>query len=182
MSRHLLSLGALVAAATIVAGTSTSRARAKANPLAGTYQFTGDQESGERAIEEAAKGATEGVFFAIRGTVRSRLLAKNRLALTLQLAFPPGQITTIFDRNRTYLTPEGGAAVAVTLPDGEQVELSQSYENGVLTQVFTGKDGERRNVFRMLSDGHHLELQVTVQSSKLTRPMGYRLVYTRVTD
>jgi len=91
-------------------------------------------------------------------------------------------------------TPEGkiglkmGDHEAVTLPVGKPTEMSRNgqsgtvthrYAGGKISQELAGDDGKVVMVLTLSKDGKKLHRDVTITSSRLDKPIAYRLTYKR---
>jgi hypothetical protein len=117
--------------------------------------------------------------FVIRPIARRRLEHTNQPATAVRLALGPKDVEIQFDARVPVRTPIDGRAISWTREDGERFMVRSTLEASWLIQRFEAPDGAKTNRFELDSDRLLLKVHVTVESSKLPKPLSYTLVYRR---
>lgn len=169
MPNRRLALAALVAAPLWLSASAASAAPA----LAGTWEL--DRRASDD-VAEAIDTAVAPMNFAIRGIARNRLTKTNPVYERLTIAFPGDKASVRYGSKPAAASPADGTTVKWKRDDGEVLDLTSRVADGRLTQTFSAPDGARRNVFSVGEDGR-LTLATTVTSSKLPKPLTYKLVF-----
>jgi len=152
--------------------------------------LAGAQESSMRGTYTLNRQASDNVATAINTAVArmnfvTRPIARGRLTRTNQpynrvvVDYTQNQVTLTFDQRAAISSPANGTPIKWRRADGEVLDVSTEWENGVLEQTFKAEDGQRVNSFSLSEDGRTLTLRVTVTSPRLPQPLTYRLVYNR---
>lgn len=149
--------------------------------FAGTFLYIGGEK--EVAARNAAiEKATEDMFFAIRGTARSKLRDRTEVKASVRFAFGSGNISVVTPGEAAAVSPERGTAVAYQASNGTPLQLSQRLtRDGKIEQFFVSDSGTRSVVFALSTDGVTLSVVHTLTSSKLPQPVRYTLTYRRAT-
>ena len=94
----------------------------------------------------------------------------------IDIAFPDGQITIVFDQSFTYTT-RPGVAQDFPLPDGGTVSVRQYFRGDHLEQYFEASLGRRWNIYELSADGHTMTTRATEQGPMMPVPMAFNLDY-----
>ncbi|MGE0792375.1 MAG: hypothetical protein AB7S26_42265 [Sandaracinaceae bacterium] len=178
----LLSLGALTAAAVVVVAPRSSAQDAPAQEQSpqerfnGTWRYNGSASHGRNIIEQAITRAVDGMNFITQPIATGRLRDKNPLVQRIEVALTTSDCRVVFDGSRTYRAPLN--TWTEHRFDGDTFQVEFRHRDDSIVQLFRSDGGTRRNVYRLLPDGH-MRLEVTVQSGSLPRSMSYRLTYRR---
>jgi hypothetical protein len=145
--------------------------------VAGAFAFApSDSENVDKAIETALASAN----FVIRTVARGRLEKTNKPYTKVAISTSGSSLSIQTDGRPPIVLPSSGAAIAWTRPeDGEKLQVSAHMVGTKLEETFAAPDGKRVNVFEPSADGKKLYMTVTVSSSKLPKPVTYRLAYKR---
>jgi len=149
--------------------------------FAGTFLYVGGEK--EIAARNAAiEKATESMFFAIRGTARSKLRDSTEVKLSVRFAFGSGNISVFTPGEAAAVSPERGTPAAYKASSGTPMQLTQRLTpDGKIEQIFVSDSGTRSVVFALSADGLTLSAVHTLSSSKLPQPVRYTLTYRRAT-
>jgi hypothetical protein len=130
-------------------------------------------------INKAINDATAEMNFIARPIARKRLRSTN----------PPTTVVTIETIGDSVEVTSDGRISLRAKPDGipmkwaafknENLQVTTTFENGVLTNVFAAGDGSRTNRY-VLRDNDLLEMRVTISSPRLEKPVEYTRVYRRM--
>jgi hypothetical protein len=130
-------------------------------------------------INTAINEATSGMNFIARPIARKRLRSSN----------PPTNVVTIETIGDSVVVTSDARISVRAMPDGipmkwsafkgEPLDVTTTFEDGVLTSVFAAGDGSRTNRYT-LKENDLLEMHVTVSSPRLERPVEYKRVYRRM--
>lgn len=140
------------------------------------YRYAGG-EAGRAAIEDAIDEAIADMSGLIRGIARRKLLEANEIidAPGFSVHGDPLRASTI--GGRIIESPASGAAVDWVDQFGDAVKVSQRWSDGELVQRIFNDDGSRTNVYRFAEDGQSMTMSVTIEASRLPKPIRYRLDY-----
>ena len=131
-------------------------------------------------VNRAIDTAVARMSFVTRPTMRGRLRKTNAPYGRVVIDYDQRTVSITTDRRRPMESPANGTPVKWTREDGERFGLSTEWEGGRLVQTFKGEGKEQRtNTFTVSPDGRTLTLGVAVNSPKLSKPLTYKLVYTR---
>ena len=150
---------------------------AQAPSLAGTYML---QAEGSDNIDAKINDATAKMNFAIRGIGRSRLRKTNSPYRRIVIAHTPQEVTVTTDSRAAIHTPANGTPIRWRREDGEMLNVSTEWRNGVLEQTFAAEDGKRINRYSISGDGRLMTMEVTITSPRLPKPLVYRQMYHRM--
>jgi hypothetical protein len=140
--------------------------------------FTLNRQASDN-VAQAINTAVSRMNFVTRPIARGRLTRTNAPYTRVVVDYNQSQVTLTFDARAPMTSPANGTPVRWRREDGEMLDLSTEWENGVLEQTFKAEDGQRVNAFSISEDGRTLTLRVTVTSPRLPQPLTYRLVYNR---
>lgn len=180
-----LVIAALPVAGSAQVGTPMDQAQRQAAPrperapldaFVGDYVFDSERSDD---IGKAINAGIDGMSFITKPIARRRLKATNDPYASVAIARSAVGIATAYDGRAWIQSPEDGTAIKWTREDGEVLDLSTAMKGDTLVQTFVADDGSRENDFTLSPDGRTLNLDVTIRSPRLPRPVRYRLVYTR---
>jgi hypothetical protein len=167
-------------AAVLVIGVG-ARAEKPATPLvqyAGEYRFAGTRAEGVAIIEKAMDDALSDL-----NTVM-RLMAKKAMtqyfAEVIVIETPPGKLgLKVGDFEK--ITTELGKSKTVQNPGGMGTsEVMYGFDRGAIREVVkSSMDTTITTISRLSDDNKALLRDVTVQGSRLPKPIKYRLTYLR---
>ena len=143
----------------------------------GTYQHT-NQKGSEQAIHEAIDSATEDINFLMRSKVRSKLKEKNKASPSFSIQHTGKQLT-IQNPFRNWTTTLGAQPTEITLPNDRIVRVSTALKDRALIETIQAEKIKREHRFKLSADGQKLQVQITIVTSKLSKPIQYELTYQR---
>ncbi len=143
--------------------------------LRGVYGLAPDRSDD---VGQAIREATEGAGFFVR-TVGRRMLA-DRLA-------PPDTVRIVVTDTTASITSDGSALRTRLFTVADPGEADQrppdgvrtAWDNEALVRTFEEDDGVRTYRYSLAGDGDTLRVDVSVEGSRLPRPVEYRLIYRR---
>jgi hypothetical protein len=138
--------------------------------------FTYDAAASDN-INSAIDAAVRDMNFALRPIARGRLRKTNQPYKRLTISHTAQQVSVVTDDRRPIVSPANGTPVDWTREDGEKLKVSTEWENGTLEQTFKAEDGQRVNAYTMSADGRTLNMNVTITSPRLKKPLTYKMVY-----
>lgn len=121
----------------------------------------------------------------VRMNMLKRPIARNRLANTNQpyrrvvIAHTSSEVTITTDSRAPIVTSPNGTPIPWTREDGEKFDVSTLWKDGKLEQTFKAKEGQRVNTYTLSPDGKQLTMEAWVTSSRLPRPLAYKLVFNK---
>ena len=155
------------------------RSRGLDSPLrapAGRYRLDrGASDDVDRAVEAVVRRMN----FIARPIARARLRGADPLYERVTIAIVPAGVSTRFDAHAAIVSPLDGVPVRWTRENGDVFLVSTRLQADRLIQTFTGREGERENIFTLGPDLRTLTVNVTVSNPRLPQPLVYRLVYRR---
>jgi hypothetical protein len=155
---------------------ATGHAGAQASPFNGSFTLVAEQSDN---VEQAINQAIGRMNIATRQIARPRLRRTNQPYQRVTIATTSSQVSITTDSRAPITTAAAGTPIKWTREDGEVLDVSTTWDNNRLRQVFAAEDGRRENVYSLSPDGRTLTLNVTVTSGRLPQPLTYRLVYQR---
>lgn len=129
-------------------------------------------------INRAINDATSNLNFIKKPIARKRLRATNPVPRTLSIEAVGDSIEVVINGDLGLRVKPGGTRDWRGFNGGEKLKVTSTLEGGTLTNVFAAEDGEKRNTYRLRSDGL-LELRVHLSSPKLKSPVDYTQVFRR---
>lgn len=149
------------------------------NAFVGDWQLVGDVGAAEEQINAAIDKTTENMSFLTRGLARSRLRSSQKPPKRIRMRLQNQMFMIQPDTLPALNLPISGAAVKY-----EDRALRVALESGggrlSLRQISENQQGKRENVYRLRDGGKSLELEVTVNSSRLPAQLQYKLQFFRV--
>jgi hypothetical protein len=173
--QRTLSLCALVLAL-LAAAALPSPSDAQQSSMKGTWRYNAQASDN---ILQKINQAVARMNFVTRPIARGRLNRTNQPYQRLTIDYTSSQVTVTTDQRSPIVTPANGTPIKWTREDGEVLDVSTEWENGVLEQTFKAEDGQRVNRYSISADGSTLTMNVTVTSPRLPQPLTYKIVYNR---
>lgn len=127
-----------------------------------------------RSVKRAIDEGTRELSVFVRGVARKKLDKLNHVTHDIEIAVDERLVAVGFE-GKTYTSPANGAQVTIDTGDGSPVLLSQRADNDTVEQRLLTKRGEMRRVFQRR--GNQVEMQVTMSSKHLSKPIKYSLFY-----
>jgi hypothetical protein len=158
----------------LLAALGVAHAQGSTPSLQGTYTL---DAAASDDVNKAIERAIARMNMVKRPVARGRLKKTNQPYQQVVIEQTSSEITTTMDNRKPITTPVTGTPIKWTREDGETFDVSTQWDNGKLKQTFKAEDGQRVNSFSISPDGSVLTLDVTVTSSKLSRPLLYKLVF-----
>jgi len=144
--------------------------------LKGTWRYNAQASDN---VLQRINAAVQRMNFVTRPIARGRLNRTNQPYQRLVVDFNAQQVSITMDQRAAITTPANGTPIKWTREDGEVLDVSTEWENGVLEQTFKAEDGQRVNRYSISGDGSTLTMNVTVTSPRLPSPLTYKLVFNR---
>lgn len=169
-----------VVAPSVVAPSSDAGAAAPPppaeSPFNGVWRFAGG-DAERRALEASVARAVQGMGFIIEGIAAGRLRERNPIpdVLTIRVANNVVEYTGL--QGRVFRSPADGSPVQTQNPQGEPITLSTRVTGNLMVRLGSRAEGSRREELRV--QGNTLIVDGVVSSSRLPRPLTYRLTYRR---
>lgn len=160
------------AAATVDADTL-----ARAQSFEGEWVFAGGQKERD-ALAAAIETSMDAVSPMVRNLGRKRLQEANPIAQKLTIAIDGDKSKILFDGDG-YESKLDGTAVKAESSQGDKVKVSHRIRGSSLVEFIDGIGGDRKNTYKLNSDGTRLTISVEITSSQLPIPVEYRLSYKR---
>jgi hypothetical protein len=142
----------------------------------GRWNLTVSHAAGQAAIDRGIERAVTEMNYFIQGLARTQMHDSTPVNDRIDIAFPDGQITVVFDQRFTYTT-RPGIAQDFPLPDGSTVSVRQYFRDGHLEQYFETGLGRRWSVYELSADGHTMTTRATQQGTMMPVPMAFSLDY-----
>jgi hypothetical protein len=143
----------------------------------GTYSSDTDQQE---LVRDAIDAAVADMNMIKRPIARNRLSKINPVYQRIRVERTASAFEVQFDDRKPIQMPLNGSAVQWEREDGEKFDVSASvHPDGTFVQTFKAEDGTRVNTFKWDEAAQKLHLNVVVISSKLPKPLEYKLVYAR---
>ena len=108
---------------------------------------------------------------------RGRIRDMNTPHAWVQIEPRGDSVRVVTDLWDVTVPPTG--SVLSRKPDGEEFQVSGSWQGDSFRQVWLARDGRRENLFAVGEDGTTLTMDVAIHSSQLREPLRYRQVYRR---
>jgi hypothetical protein len=150
-------------------------AHAEEPALQGTFV---NEHQDAKTIETAIETTVAKMNFIKRPIARSRLKKTNEAHRRVEIGIGGGEISVAFDGRKPVKMPADGSTIRWTRDDGETFQVNAAWEGERLVQTFKAEDGTRANAFSLGADGR-LNMQVTLTSPQLDKPLVYTLTFTR---
>ena len=147
--------------------------RKTAQRFTGSFAYAGGAE--ERAARDAAiESVVEDMNMLAQPIARSKLQEGNKIAERLDITLDGDEISVAFD-GRPFVAGLDGSKKRVVGITGDELDYHVEVGSSKLRQVFKGDKGGRSNAMRR--SGNKIAIDVKVTSSKLPKPLQYRLTY-----
>lgn len=145
--------------------------------LMGEYKLKGSKEQAQKKIHTAIDELVEDVNAIKRGFAKRRLRATNEAIGEIEIKISDEKIAVQYDDDPPGISPKGNKPANWKNSEGESYRLRQQISGRTLTQKFESDEGARTNKLTVSEDGNTIDLQVTVTSDQLPRPLTYSLTY-----
>lgn len=141
------------------------------NPLA---------DDGASAIEQAIEaGIAE--MHAMRRLIAERRLKENNPPISrMEFAVTGEGLMVGYADGRRHLTAALDTWTQSLTPDGSRVDVLHRFVGGRLVQALRERNGGAEHVFVLSPDGRELEMQATITSPHIPRPIRYAMTLERV--
>ena len=148
--------------------------------LAGRWTYPHDLARARGIVLAAVEPALSGFPELLRPLARDRVRAGVRIAQSIDVVLDGSAVRTVYRGEHTVTVASAlGARTTIAGAEGP-VEVTQSLRGGWLEQIFHGRDdGGMRQLLSAEPDGRTLHLDVSLESSRLSAPIRFRLDYTR---
>ena len=161
----------LIGSASVLAETPAGLAR-----YAGNYVYAGTRGEGIEIVEKAVDKAMRDQNMVIRAMAKRAF--SEHFATTVLIEVGGGRLgIKVGDLNKA--PGELDKTQTVKGADGREGRLTYRFEDDAIVSTLIGDEATIRTVFTLSSDGKSLKREVRVQSSKLSKPLSYRLEYKR---
>ena len=127
----------------------------------------------------AINEATSDMNFIARPIARKRLRSSNPPTTVVMIETIGDSVVITSDATIALRAKPDGVPMKWTAFRGEPLDVTTTFADGVLTNVFAAGDGSRTNRYT-LKDNDLLEMHVTISSPRLQRPVEYKKVYRRM--
>ena len=144
----------------------------------GSFRYA-DKENGDKAIVAAIELATEELNFVVRPLARAKLKKKNAASKTVSIR-REGVKLLLETPSRSWATDLLSKPLTVSLPGGRTGLVSKTLDGNALVEVIQVAQTIRENRYRLSENGSELQVQVTIVTPRLTKPICYELTYARV--
>jgi hypothetical protein len=129
-------------------------------------------------IDKAVESTIASMSFIARPIARMKLKRRNVAFPHFTIEQSSGGVRVRHEQGLDVLYPEAGVAVKTRAPDGTGVVARLDADTDLLLSYDAG-EGRREDRYALRGDGSTLTLSVRLTSSKLPKPLSYRLVYRR---
>jgi hypothetical protein len=144
-----------------------------AERFTGSFAYAGG--AAERAARDAAiEAVVEEMNVFAQPIARNKLQEGNKIAERLDITMEGDAISVAFD-GRPFVAELDGSKKRVTGITGDELDYHVEIGTSKLRQVFKGDQGGRSNAMRLR--GSKISIDVKVTSSRLPKPLEYRLTY-----
>jgi hypothetical protein len=168
-----------ILAATIGLGSASGALAEPALPYApfvGHYRAV-SASAGAAQIERAIEEGTSSMSILIRPIARKRLKGVNPMYESIRIYERAGGLVTDYE-GRSYAAGLDGKPRRNVDPDGSAVMVSYRVDGDTLLARYVAADGEKSFSFHLTSD-KEVDVDVTLASDRLPRPISYKLDYLR---
>lgn len=131
-------------------------------------------------VNEAINASTASMNFIARPIARKRLRSTNPVTRVVTIEEVGDSVVVTSDRQIVVRAKPDGIPMRWTAFRGEELQVTTTFEDGVLVNTFSAGDGARTNRYILREDGL-LEMLITITSPRLHRPLEYRRIYRRIT-
>lgn len=154
-------------------------AAAKQAPATLVGTFERDASASDN-VNKAIEAAVAEMNFVMRPVAHSRLEKTNQPYQSVAIALAGNNVSIQTDDRAAIVTSAAGTAIKWKREDGEVFNVSTVLKDKQnVVQTFAAEDGKRVNSFSLSPDGKTLTMNVTITSSKLPKPLTYKLVFNR---
>jgi hypothetical protein len=143
---------------------------------AGNYKYNGTRDQGIEIIDKAVDRSMADVNMVMRLMIKRGI--EKRFAEAIVIEIPPGKIgIKVGDLDK--VTTEVGKSETVKGEDGKTGKVTHSFDGAKITETVVGDDGTITSVYELDADGKTLHRSVTVNGSRMSKPLKYKLDYVR---
>jgi hypothetical protein len=142
----------------------------------GQWNLAVSHTAGQAAIDRGIERAVTEMNYFLQSIARTQMHDNTPVNDRIDIAFPDGQITVVFDQRFTYTT-RPGVSQDFPLPDGSTVAVRQYFRDGHLEQYFETGIGRRWSVYELSADGRTMTTHATQQGPMMPVPMAFTLDY-----
>jgi hypothetical protein len=169
-----LSVAAIASAPCPALAEDTPPALAK---MAGQYKYAGTREQGVAIVEKATEEALADLTMVLRLLIKKAM--SSNFAETVLIETPPGKIgMKVGDLDKT--TQAVGKTETVKTADGKrEAKLTYAFDGSRIKATLVAEEMTIISFFTLGGDGKTLARDVTVMSKRISKPVKYRLMYTR---
>ena len=128
-------------------------------------------------IHSAIKANVDSAPYLFRSVVRKGLLEICPAYRRISIQQTDGEIVVTFDSEKPLHIPADGSAIKWTNEEGDHFDVSATWQDGRLIQVFKGRKSRRVNTFIFGADHQALTLDVVIVSEQLKAPINYELMF-----
>lgn len=146
-------------------------------PWAGTYRSPLSPHEAKQVVDAAVVEATRGVPGLVGAKTLSLVRAQQQPPRSVEFGTKLDAMVLWLDQTRFEGQPHG-VVERVRSESGVWMEMTLKIGSGVITQTLRGPDGHRVHRFTRTEQGD-LQLEVEIRTSRLPRPLVYRLEYRR---
>lgn len=131
------------------------------------------------AVATAVDSAVDGMGIAT-GFARSALMKRSEIRPSYTIVFDgKGAVGVETPGYPAEVSPSNGTEVALTNKYGDESKVSQRFASGALLQQGHTDDGKGETQFKLQPDGKTLMVKRVMESSRLPRPVEFKLTYVR---
>jgi hypothetical protein len=146
---------------------------------AGSYLYAGG-DAERRAVAAAVERAIAGLSFLAKPIARQSLRQRAEIRDSYTLLFDGlGNLQVSSTGFPTEFGPLDGRAYRVETKYGDQTQVSQHFQDGVLVQEGRTEDGSGRTEFRLADADATLLVHRVMESSQLSAAVDFTLTYRR---
>lgn len=169
-----LSVAAIASAPSLARADETPPALAK---MAGQYKYAGTRDHGVAIVEKATEEALADLTMVLRMLIKKAM--SSSFAETILIETPAGKIgMKVGDLDKT--TQSVGKTETVKTADGKrEAKLTYDFDGSRIKATLAAEEMTIVSYFTLAGDGKTLARDVTVTSKRISKPVKYRLMYTR---
>ena len=145
--------------------------------MAGQYKYAGTREQGVAIVEKAADEALADLNMVMRLLIKKAM--SSSFAETVLIETPSGKIgMKVGDLEKT--TQPIGKTETVKTADGKRdAKLTYTFDGSRIKATLAGDEMTIVTYLTLAGDGKTLARDVTVTGKRISKPVKYRLMYTR---
>jgi hypothetical protein len=145
--------------------------------MAGSYKYSNTRDHGVAIVEKATEEALADLNMVMRLLIKKALSSSFAEAVLIET--PPGKIgMKVGDLDKTV---QGvGKTETVKTSDGKrEAKLTYDFDGSRIKATLAAEEMTVVSYFTLAGDGKTLARDVTVTGKRISKPIKYRLVYTR---